>query len=87
MATGREAEKRPFEELKELALVNGDVYEVGWAAPGVPGSKVLFIRRMKEHGTFQVAVRLPNGAESHQIYRAGDIAQAFGSDDPDVHFW
>ena len=79
--------ERPWEDLKELALVNGDVYEAGWSVPGVPGSRVEFIRRFRAHGNFQVAVRLPGGVVSNQLFRASDVAQAFGSDDPDVHFW
>ena len=79
--------ERPWEDLKELALVNGDVYEAGWSAPGVPGSRVERIRRFKATGNLQVTVRLAGGTSREDLFRASDVAQAFGSDDPDVHFW
>ena len=80
------AAESPFESLQEIALVNGDVYQVGWAAPGVPASRVERILRYKEKGTVQIDVRA-GGTVCHNIYRGSDIAQAFGSDDPTVHFW
>lgn len=69
--------EKPYEDLREIALVNGTVYEVGWNAEGVPGTEVVRIRRWKRFGNVEVAVRLPNGSVCTRLFSHRELPQPF----------